>query len=250
MSEPTELRPGLWLALNPEGIGVVPVTFAEGELHTGIQVRLRPEVSAGAKPNVSPKPFPEADIAAPSDTFKLQIPVDVKHLFVQARLDKALDLDDGGMTITMSGYSVRVTSADVTGQGSKIAIKLTFAGDLDGTAYLTGTPYYDTSTHMLSFPDLDYTLETSEALLKSANWFAHGEVRDRLRERFTLDMAQPIEQMKQGLGAALNRSRGNVHLHGTVEELNLLGVYRLPNGDVFTAYLAASGKITADVDAP
>ena len=30
MSEPTELRPKVWLALNPEGIGVVPVTVAEG----------------------------------------------------------------------------------------------------------------------------------------------------------------------------------------------------------------------------
>ena len=248
MSEPTELRPNVWLALNPEGIGVVPVSVAEGELRTGIQLRLRPVVSAGRKPSSSSKPLPLADVAAPADTFKLQIPVDMKEAFVQARLDKALDLDQGGMTISMSSYTVKVTSADIYGEGSQVAIKLTFSGDLTGTAYLKGTPSYDADTRVLSFPDLDYTLDTSEALLKTANWFAHGQVRDRLRQRFTIDMAQPIENMKQGLETTLNQRRGNVQLHGKVDNLSLVGVYRLPNGDVFTAFLVAKGKVWAEVE--
>ncbi len=249
MSEPSELRPNVWLALNPEGIGVVPVTVAEGELRTGIQLRLRPVVSAGKKPPSSTKRLPLADVAAPADTFKLQIPVDMQESFVQARLEKALDLDQGGMTMSMSGYTVRVTGADVYGEGSQVVIKLTFTGDLTGTAYLKGTPSYDADTRTLSFPDLDYTLDTNEALLKTASWFAHGQVRDRLRERFTIDLAQPIDNMKQGLEKVLNQRRGNVQLHGTVQELKLLGVYRLPNGDVFTAFLEAKGKMSAEVDA-
>lgn len=249
MSEPAELRPNVWLALNPEGIGVVPVTVAEGELRTGIQLRLRPVVAAGRKPQPSVKPLPPADIAAPADTFKLQIPVDVQEAFVQARLDKALDLDQGGMTMTMGNYNVRVTSADVYGEGSQVVVKLTFSGDLTGTGYLKGTPAYDPDTRTLSFPDLDYTLDTNEALLKTASWFAHDEVRDRLRERFTVDMAQPIENMKQGLETVLNRRRGNVQLHGAVQEFRLLGVYRLPNGDVLTAFLEAKGKLWAEVEA-
>ena len=248
MSEPTELRPNVWLALNPEGINVVPVSVSEGQLRTGIQLRLRPVVTAGKKPQSSPKPMPLANVAAPADTFKLQIPVDVRESFVQARLDKALDLDKGGMTISMSGYNVRVTGADVYGEGSQVVVKLTFTGDLTGTGYLKGTPSYDAGTRILSFPDLDYTLETNNALLKTANWFAQGEVRDRLRERFTIDLAQRIDEMKQGLEGVLNRRRGNVQLHGTVDELKLLGVYRLPNGDVFTAFLEARGKMWAEVD--
>lgn len=249
MSEPTELRPKVWLALNPEGIGVGPVTVAEGELRTGVQLRLRPVVSAGRKPPSSTKPLPPADAAAPADTFELQIPVEVQESFVQARLDKALDLDQGGMTMSMSGRNVRVTGADVYGEGSQVVVKLTFTGDLTGTGFLRGTPAYDGGTRILSFPDLDYTLETNNALLRTANWFARGQVRDRLRERFTIDMAQPIENMKQGLEKVLNQRRGNVQLHGTVHELRLLGVYRLPNGDVFTAFLEAKGKMSAEVDA-
>jgi hypothetical protein len=60
-----------------------------------------------------------ATVAAPSDSFKLQIPVEVQEAYVQARLDKSLDLDQGGMTMTMSGYTVRVTGADVHGRGRR-----------------------------------------------------------------------------------------------------------------------------------
>ena len=249
MSEPTELRPNVWLALNPEGIGVVPVTVAEGQLRTGVQLWLRPVVTAGKKPQSSPKPLPAADVAAPADTFKLQIPVDAQQAFVQARLDKSLELDKGGKTFTMDGHSVTVTGADVYGEGSKVVIKLTFSGDLSGIAYLTGTPYYNSDTRELSFPDLDYTLDTSQALLSVGSWFAHSEIRDRMRTKFTVDMAQPIENMKQGLETVLNRRRGNMQLHGAVQELRLLGVYRLPNGDVFTAFLEAKGKVWAEVEA-
>ena len=248
MNEPAELRPNVWLALNPEGIGIVPVSAANGELHTGIQLRLRPVVTAGKKPPPSAKPLPPADVATPEDTFKLQIPVQMEQAYVQARLDKALDLDQGGMTMSMAGYNVRVTSADVYGEGSQVVIKLTFSGDLNGTAYLKGTPVYDPDTRMLSFPDLDYTLDTNEALLRTANWFAQGQLRDRLRERFTVDMTQPVENMKQGLETVLNARRGNTQLHGTVQEFRLLGVYRLPNGDVLTAFLEAKGRISAEIE--
>ena len=248
MSEPTELRPNVWLALNPEGLGVVPVSASEGQLHTGIQLRLRPVVTAGKKPASNPKPFPLANAATPADTFRLQIPVDIQQSFVQARLDQSLELDKGGKTLDMSGHSVTITGADVYGEGSKVVIKLTFTGDLTGTAFLTGTPYYNSDTRQLSFPDLDYTLDTNQTLLSMANWFAQSQIRDRLREKFTVDMTQPIERMKQGLESVLNRRRGNVQLHGVVEQLDLVGVYRLPNGDVFTAFLTASGKISADID--
>ena len=248
MSEPSELRPNLWLTLNPEGLGVVPVTVAAGELRTGLQLRLRPVVTAGAKPKAFPKPMPRADVAQPSDSFKLQIPVDLQESFVQARLNQSLDIGGGGTTLSLSGYSVRVTGADIYGQGPKVVVKLTFSGDLSGTAYLAGTPYYDPDTRTLSFPDLDYTLDTKQTLLSAANWVAQDEVRDRLRTRFQIDMAAGIQRMAQALEEVLNRRRGSVQLHGTVQDLNLRGVYRLENGDVFTAYLSATGKISADVD--
>lgn len=250
MSEPVELRQGVWLALHPEGLGVVPVSVSDDELRTGIQVRLRPVVSAGSKPDAAAAAFPLADTASPSDIFELHIPVEVEQSFVQSRLDHALDLQHGGTTFTLGSYNVRVTSADAYGQGSQVVVKLEFKGDVNGTAYLRGTPYYDAANRTLSFPDLDYTLETDRTLLNSANWVAQGQIRERLRTRFTIDLTRPVEEMKQGLEGTLNRRRGNMQLKGEVQELDLVGIYRVQNGSVFTAHLAAKGKLSAEIDAP
>ena len=113
MSEPREIQPGVWLAWNPEGLGVVPVTMADGALQTGVQLRVRPVISAGGKPAVRPKPLPLAYSATRDDTFKLQLPVDVEQAFVQAKLDSTLDIDKGGMPITMGNYKVRISGADI-----------------------------------------------------------------------------------------------------------------------------------------
>jgi hypothetical protein len=248
MSEPAQLRPGIWLSLNPEGIGVVPLSIANGELLTGIQVRLRPVVDAGAQPQVQAKALPQGEVVAATDVFELQIPVEVEQSFVQARLDKALDLDGAGTTVSLGNYSTRVTGADVQGQGSQVEIHLEFKGDANGKAVLKGTPYYDAAADTLSFPDLDYTLDSDHFLLNSANAVAQGEIRDRLRTRFTIEMARPVDNLKQGLEKVLNGRRGNMQLHGQVQELNLVGVYRLPNGKVFTAYLAAKGTVSAVIE--
>ena len=248
MSEPREVRPAIWITWNPEGLGVVPVTVSDGAIHTGVQLRLRPVITAGAKPKVSPKPLPLAYVATRDDTFKLQLPVDVQESFVQSRLDKALDIDKGGMPLTMGNYKVNITGADITGEGSQILIKLHFTGDMSGTANLIGTPYYNAETRTLSFPDLDYTLDSDQFLLNSANFLAHGEIRDKLREKFTIELGQRIDQLKGGLEELLNRRNGNVQLHGTLEALSLLGVSRQPNADVFTAYLSASGKLSAEIE--
>jgi hypothetical protein len=110
---------------------------------------------------------------------------------------------------------------------------------MTGTANLIGTPYYNTETRTLSFPDLDYTLDSDQFLLTSANFLAHSEIRDKLREKFTIELGDRIDQLKGGLEELLNRRNGNVQLHGTLET-GLLGVSRRPGAAVFTAYLSAT----------
>jgi hypothetical protein len=248
MSEPREVRPSIWLSWNPEGLGVVPVTVSDGAIHTGIQLRMRPVITAGAKPAVTPKPLPLAYQATRDDTFKLQLPVDVEEPFVQSRLDKALDIDKGGMPLTIGSQTVHITSAELTGEGTQVLIKLVFTGDMRGNANLIGTPYYNAETRTLSFPDLDYTLDSDQFLLTSANFLAHSRIRDTLREKFTIELGDKIDQLKGGLEGLLNRRNGNVQLHGTLEELTLLGVLRQPGADVFTAYLSATGKLSAEIE--
>lgn len=247
MSEPREIQANVWLSWNPEGIGVMPVAVSGDALTTGLQLRVRPVVTAGAKPAAATKPLPLAYSASPDDSFQLQLPIHVEQSFMQARLAEVLELDKGGMPLSAGNFTTRIVGADVTGEGTQVQIRLTFAGDLSGTALLVGTPIYDAPTRTLSFPDLDYTLDSDQFLLSSAAYLGHGMVRDRLRQQFTLPLGDRIDQLKGGLEALLNRRNGNVQLHGTVEDLKLLGVSRPSEASVFTVFLSARGKVAADL---
>jgi hypothetical protein len=250
MSEPRELRAGVWLAWNPEGVGIMPLAIDGPDLRTGVQLRLRPVVTAGSRPAVAPKPLPLAYSATPDDHFQLQLPVHLRREFVQERLERALDIDKGGMALTMGKYRVHVTSADVTGEGAQVVIDLGFGGDMSGTVQLTGTPIYDAASRTLRFPDLDYVLDSDQFLLNSADFVAHSQVRDRLRERFTVELGDNIDQLKTGLHGLLNREDEHMKLQGSVEELRLLSVSRLPNGAVFSVFLATRGHLAAQIKAP
>ncbi|HXF15852.1 MAG TPA: DUF4403 family protein [Burkholderiales bacterium] len=250
MSEPREVRPAVWLVWNPEALGIVPVTVRDGVLRTGLQLRVRPVIATGAKVASNPKPLPLAYGATHDDSFRLQIPVEVDESFIQANLDKALNIDQGGMEVTIGNYKIRITSADITGEGSQVLIKARFSGDFSGSFDLAGTPYLNPETQVLNFPDLDYTLDSDQVLLQSASFVAHSQIRDRLREQYTIPLSDRISQFKGQIDSLLNRRNGNVQLHGGVDDLNLLGISRPANGSVFTVYLAARGKVTAEILAP
>lgn len=250
MGEPREVRPGVWLAWNPEGIGVVQPTVSDGALHAGVQLRLRPVIGVGAKPEVRARPLPLAYDATRDDGFRLQVPVDVEQSYMQDRLDKALGAEQGGKTLTIGNYHVTVTEADVTGEGAQILVRLHFTGDFSGTAELSGTPVYDPQTRSLAFPDLDYNLDSDQFLLNTANFVAQSQIRDRLRQRFVIELGSRIDRLKQNLGALLNRRDGNVELSGSVDELSLLGVARRSNDKIFTVYLSARGRVSLQVASP
>ena len=250
MAEPREIQTNVWLRWNPEAIGVMPVAVSGETLQTGLQLRVRPVVTAGGKPENVAKPLPLAYAASRDDSFRLQLPVQVEQVYLRDRLSKAMELDKGGMPLTAGKFKTRIVGADVTGEGSQVQIQLAFEGDLSGTALLVGTPIYDAPTRTLSFPDLDYTLDSDQFLLGSASYLAHGMVRDRLRQQFTVPLGDRIDKLKGGLESLLNRRNGNVQLRGTVEDLSLLGVSRLSNEHVFTIFLAARGKVSAEVVAP
>ncbi|HVY05656.1 MAG TPA: DUF4403 family protein [Burkholderiales bacterium] len=246
MGEPREVRPGIWLMLNPSGVDLAPVTITNDELHSGVRLHVQPVITAGTKPESAASPLPQAGSSAESDRFELHVPVQVEESFVQERLDKALEQQSGGVAV--GNYKVRVKDATIDGQGTQVIVKLKFEGDVNGTAFLRGTPHYDRATRTLSFPDLDYTLDTDRMLLDSASKVMQGQIRERLRARLTFELAKPIENMRQSLERGLNQTRGHLRLEGHVDELRPIGVYRLRDSDVFTAYLTVKGSLRAFVE--
>ena len=65
--------------------------------------------------------------------------------------------------------------------GGKLALELTFGGDVTGHIYFVGTPRYDAGTNELFVPDLDDDVGSKNTLVSGVEWVKHDEIRDFFR---------------------------------------------------------------------
>ena len=135
----------------------------------------------------------------------------------------------------------------VSRYGTKAVVRFEFNGSAKGIGYLVGTPAFDAVRQRLSFPDLDYTIETRNLLLKIADWFNHEALRDDLRARLILDLSGPVGDARARLQRAMNQRLGAVQANGGVDLLRLLGFYADPNRGSFTTQLEADGNLSLSV---
>jgi hypothetical protein len=106
---------------------------------------------------------------------------------------------------------------------------------------------WDGATNTLTVPDLDYTLETRNLLLKFAQWTEGVRFRDDLRNRLRFNLAPQIGQARTLAQQALNRRAGIVQLTGTVTALRVAGLYVHPGDSTVRIIAVADGMVRADI---
>ena len=97
---------------------------------------------------------------------------------------------------------------------------------------MVGTPAIDAVGNVLSVPDLDYTVETKNVLIKLAKFIDRDHVREDLRQRIRIDLTPQIGRAKQIAVGALQRDVGPFRLNGTVRPPRLLGLWADPQKGV------------------
>lgn len=248
LQAPIALGDDAWLAIAPEALALEPITATASDLRTGVQLRARPQVILGGQPQPGTRPLPNAGTVEPGNSFNVFLPVQLEHRALRDQLKRALRIDQGGIPFPPIGdQQIRIIDVDVYGYGQQAVIWLKFMGSAKGEMYLTGTPSLNVATNVLSFPDLEYDLDTKNLIIKLMDWFKHEEFRSYLRGKAHLDLAGHVTTAKNRLIAALNREYGDVKLTGTVDNLALLGFFGKPQESRFIVYLQTNGTLRLTV---
>ena len=130
--------------------------------------------------------------------------------------------------------------------GPQLVVRVGFKGHLaDGVLYLAGTPTYDSTTHQVTAPDLDYTAETKSILLKFADWLGHDALRDALRARVAVDVGPAADKVKALATAFLNQSSDRFELTGQVDRVDLARIQVIPSANVIRVDARVIGRVSA-----
>lgn len=245
---PIDLGSGAWLLVQPKSIGVKSFVGAKDSLRAAVRLAAFPEVVVGPKPNPTPTNLPNNTNVSGDDSLRIQLPLQGDYNAIKAALNTALHLESGGIRYPAVGpIYLKPTDVDISGNGSQLIARVAFKGSAKGILYLVGTPKFDASTQSLTVPDLDYTLETKNVLLKLANWTAGSQMRDDLRSKLVVNLAPEMQAAKDRVVKALNRQVGSVTFIGTVYTLGLQSINVNDKKRTVDALALLTGSLSASV---
>jgi hypothetical protein len=248
LEQPIKLGPTAWLSIHPQRAGVSPLQATAGSVSASIGVVARPMVSLGSSaPPADTQPLPPPTPVAPSNQYRIELPVRAPYDLVTAQLEKDLPFYYCADWVSC----VKVDGARLSGYGNKVVLEMD--GRVSGIfasnakVYLIGTPSYNATTHVISFPDLEFTLESRNVLLNVAAWIEGDRVRDLLRDKVHYDISKQLTDAKAELQSAMNRPIGPATLFGTVDHLTFEGLYSADATRTVTAIFEADGTLNVTI---
>ncbi len=189
----------------------------------------RPRVVLGPHPAAPAPPLPDLDPHPPAAAgfhvwLDVRVPFDLLSEQITAKVrGTPIHLEPLG-TLEIEQVAVYAT------EGGKLVIRVGFAGAAHGDAYFLGTPTFDRTQHVISMPDLDFTLSTRNLLLNLAAPIVHlHRFTEMLREKATYDISPLIERNVSGVLRAFNQSVAGpagtkVQLSGKVQDVQFGGI--------------------------
>ena len=245
LQEPIELSPNQWLVSNPSDARVGPIT-SNGTLFvkTSVNLVMEPKIVSGSKPEAVPTSLPPLQLAAlPLEGFHLALPISLEYARINQRLEEEML---GQEFQTPLGDTLKVEGVQFYGSGDKLILALRVSGGVNGNLYATGTPVFEEGLGILRFVDLDFTVDTRNVLVRSANWMFHENILSSLKAHAVIDLSSQLQTLRSRLETALTRDLGpGARLQAEVLTLRPRGVY--PTASGVEVHIIADGAMWVEL---
>jgi hypothetical protein len=246
LQEPIKLDSTIWLMLNPVSPCIAPFSGTGLSVSTNIGVVAKPMIVFGQKPSVQNIPLPEINLNTPQAGSHVILEGDLPFYVASKIISQKLV----GNKYISSKFGINIEEALVYGSGETTVLKLDVSGDINGSIYLTGTPYYEISNDSLYIKNLDYSIETKNILANSADWFLHSGFRQMIADQTHWELGGQIAEAKQKMTSFLNPQPINSNspplLFGSINALQSVGVYS--KADSFHIVVIVDGNVSLNLD--
>ena len=238
--QPVELRPGLFLMLNPERVRLAPWTSQGKELTITPEIQARPTLVLGSRPQIEAKPLPPLDVSAAPIQPGLQVQVEADLPFEHASAQLAAQVV--GKRFETPQGKFEITKLALRSKAGLVLLEIGLKGKIDGTVTLAGKPVFNEKTGQMRLADLDYTLESKSWITQFGEWMYRSTLRKTLADKCSWFMDDSFRNLKDQAQLGLNRPiTPELAMSGTVDSLTLKHVEVL--SDRFRVGVQLSGQV-------
>ncbi len=195
--------PSIWIKTEPQSISFKKFDLSDGEnVQSGIGIKMFVDTCVCKEAfAINFKPLPNLTIQEQIiDKFSINLPVQVSldelnNTLLSKVRGKYLSIDENLKFI--------VNKIDLSALGEKILVKVDFKTDkgnflegAKGTLYLWGKIFYDKESNNLKVVELDYDVDTKNALISRANSLLKPVLLKQIEERLSFPLDQQLNRAK------------------------------------------------------
>jgi hypothetical protein len=218
----------IWLKLNPQEISSTPIVSQNGKIKLFIGIKSLVESYMGSEPPASNNNgLPDYKMVKTMDNcFNINLLADVSYKSADTLAKQFLK----GKTFTQDNKVITVTDIKVYGSNNKMVIGTCLAGSFNGTIYFTGKPVYDSVTSSVKITELDFELQTRNALYKAANWLLHNRLIKMIEPSLIFPIGDKLAESKRLIQQKLSNNyiTKNVLLNGQIQDLYIDNIFLTP----------------------
>ena len=241
--QPLELRPGLFLMLNPERVRLAPWTSQDKELTITPELQVRPVLTLGQRPSAQTRPLPPLDLSNDPIQPGFHLRVEADFPFAQATAQMSEQMV--GKRFETSHGKFEILKVAIRSKDGLALLDIGLKGRVDGTLTLAGKPVFDPKTGQVQLADLDYTLESKSWITQFGEWLFRSNLRKTLTEKCSWFMNDGFKNLRTQAQLGLNRTLSpELSMTGTMNSLTVKQVEVLPDRFRVVAQLEGQVQIT------
>lgn len=193
-----------WVKIKPTEFFLTPFRASPQKLKFDIGMRAYISIVSGVRPAFTiDESLPDLNkVSKIADEFQVDVATEIS--FVQAT--KLVRENLVGFTYTQKKKVIKITDAEVFGNGDKLVVKVSFDGSAQGDVYLTGNPEYDSLTSELYVANFDFDVKSKKAVLKVADWMAHGAFRKKVQELSRISVQESVDEASKMIETSLREN--------------------------------------------
>ncbi|CAN5391514.1 DUF4403 family protein [soil metagenome] len=237
-----------WLKLIPVEILMTPLHGDSQQINATIGIKGYTQSYINQRPTdtIASVMPPLQLVDSINDDFAINFTGEISHaraneILTQKFINKNFKFKNGKREVT-------ITDLDLYGSGENLIIKADLTGSIDGTIYLSGIPHYDETTRSLVVHNLDYDLDTKNALAKTANWLLKSRMVKNFEEALQIPLGNQMDQARSIIEQNIDHKTlaKGIILNGSLDELTPSAVYM--TSDAIVALIKATGKAEVKIN--
>ncbi len=232
-----------YIKINPSAVHISAINYARDTLYFTAGFSCFPEVSSDSNNLTVPNSLPPLSTGLLNPGFVINTNAAYDYHFIDTLLTRSIKnkpFKIDGKNIFVHDITIRALD------NNKVELKFNFTGSKSGTLFLTGTPALDTNKQVISIPDLDYSLKSTDLMLTLGTTFFNQRILSSIRKKTIIKIEDIYLNNKTRLDSAFNRNAApNIFTTGNTQQVKLTGLVINKNNLLFQ--VSAKGVMSVTV---